>query len=81
MGTKTAFAVLAVTPGNKEIEGYKVGGLITVAAGIGLGTFLYFLEPGSSVYVVGLVPLLIGLVLLLYGFILAPRPTRGREHR
>ena len=65
----------------KRIEGYKISGLITAAAGIGVGTFLYFLEPGSSVYVVGLIPLLVGLVFLLYGFILAPRPTRGREHR
>ncbi len=65
----------------EQIEGYKVGGLIVVAAGIGLGTFLYFLNPGSSVYVVGLIPLLVGLAFLLYGLILAPKPTRGREHR
>jgi len=65
----------------ERIEGYKISGLIITAAGIGVGTFLYFSAPGSSVYVVGLVPLLVGLVFLLYGFILAPRPTRGREHR
>ena len=65
----------------EHIEAYKVSGLITAAAGIGVGTFLYFLKPGSSVYVVGLIPLLVGLALLLCGFILAPRPTRGREHR
>ncbi len=65
----------------EQIEGYKVGGLITVAAGIGICPFLYFVDPGSSVWVVGLIPLMVGLALLLYGFILAPRPAPGREHR
>ena len=63
------------------IEGYKVSGLITAAAGIGVGTWFYFLYPDRPVYVVGLVPLLVGMALLFYGFKLAPRPTRGREHR
>ena len=61
----------------KEIEGYKRGGLITAAAGIGFGTFLYFTESLSSLYLVGLVPLMIGLVLILYGFVLAPRSSTG----
>ena len=65
----------------KAIEDYKVGGLITVAAGIGLGPFLYFVAPDTSVWVVGLIPLMIGLALLLYGFVLAPRSAPGREHR
>ena len=64
----------------EEIETYKVAGLITAAAGIGLGVFLYFVVPGS-VYVFGLIPLLVGLAFLLYGFVLAPRPAPDREHR
>ncbi len=63
----------------KEIEGYKLGGLITAASGIGLGTFLYFTEPDSSVYLVGVIPLMVGLVLILYGFVLAPRSAPRRE--
>ena len=59
----------------ESIELYKVSGLVTVAAGIGLGAFLYFLVPDRAVYAVGLVPLLVGLTLLVYGLILAPRPT------
>ncbi len=65
----------------RDIEGYKVSGLITAAAGIGIGPFLYFLIPDTSVWVVGVIPLLVGLALLLCGFILAPRPTRGRGHQ
>ena len=60
-----------------DLPDYKLGGLITAAAGIGLGTFLYFTESLSSVYLVGLVPLMIGLVLILYGFVLAPRSSTG----
>ena len=64
----------------EQIEVYKVVGLITAAAGIGFGVFLYFVAPGS-VYVFGLIPLLVGLAFLLYGFVLAPRPAPDREHR
>jgi len=62
-----------------SLPDYKLGGLITAAAGIGLGTFLYFTESESlnSLYLVGLVPLMIGLVLILYGFVLAPRSSTG----
>ena len=58
-----------------RIEVCKISGLVTAAAGIGVGTFLYFMVSDSAVYVVGLIPLLVGLALLLYGLILAPRPT------
>ena len=62
----------------EQIEGYKLGGLITAAAGIGLGTFLYF-SSDSSVYLVGFIPIMVGLVLIFYGFVLAPRSAPGRE--
>ena len=54
--------------------GLQVGGLATIAAGIGTGVFLYFLVPDRPVYVVGVIPFLVGLVLVLYGFVLVPRP-------
>ncbi len=54
--------------------GLQVGGLATIAAGIGTGVFLYFLVPDRPVYVVGIIPFLVGLVLALYGFVLVPRP-------
>ncbi len=54
--------------------GLKLGGMVTVAAGVGLGVFLYFLEPDDPVYVVGLIPVLVGAVLTLYGFNRSSRP-------
>ena len=45
--------------------GLKLGGMITSVAGVGLAVFLYFLETDEPVYLVGLIPLLVGLVLTL----------------
>ena len=54
--------------------GQRLGGLITLAVGIGLMVFLKAVatdEPG--VYLVGLIPLLIGVALLAYSYVLAPK--------
>ncbi len=63
----------------ERIEGYKLSGLISMAAGVGIGTYLYF-AVSDSTYLVGLIPLMVGLVFILYGFALAPR-TPGRKER
>lgn len=44
----------------------RVAGLINIAVGIGLMVFLYELVAGAPVYLVGLIPLLIGVVLLIF---------------
>lgn len=62
--------------------GLKLGGMITAVAGLGLGVFLYFIVPDQSVYLVAIIPLLVGLVLVLYGFHLEsrrPQPRSGAE--
>jgi len=59
----------------RKREGQKLGGLITVAVGAGMMIFLRGLpDPDAHfVYLVGLIPLFIGLALLSYAYILAPR--------
>jgi len=57
----------------RRIEGLKLGGLITAAVGIGLMAMLYGLEHEEPAYLVGLIPLLIGIALVVYAFVLAPR--------
>jgi len=57
-------------------EGIKLGGLITLAAGIGLGIFLGMIERTDPVWAVGLIPVLIGLALIVYVGFLSPKPTR-----
>jgi hypothetical protein len=45
-------------------RGRSVTSNVVLAVGIGLGTALYFLVPGQPVYLVALVPGLVGVVLL-----------------
>ena len=64
---------------NKEvrmIEGMKIGGIINIAVGVGLGVFLFSLGGQDSPYLVGMIPGLVGVALLLYVWFFAPkRPT------
>ena len=53
--------------------GLRLGGVITLAVGIGMMVFLRALEHDEPVYLVGLIPLLIGVALLAYSYLLAPK--------
>jgi len=53
-------------------EGLKLSGLILAGVGIGLFVFLQAITPDMPVYLVGLIPLLIGAALLAYAFVFAP---------
>jgi hypothetical protein len=63
----------------KRREGMKLGGLITAVVGIALMIMLRAMghDPITGVpagtYLVGLIPLLVGIVLLLYSYMLMPR--------
>jgi Flp pilus assembly protein TadB len=54
-------------------EGQKLGGLITVAVGIGMMVFIMALDRGYPVGLVGVIPLFIGVALLAYTYLLAPK--------
>jgi hypothetical protein len=54
-------------------EGMKLGGLITAVVGIGVMALLRGLVRDEPVYLAGLIPLLIGLAMLTYTFLLAPK--------
>jgi hypothetical protein len=57
----------------RRVEGMKLGGLITAAVGIGVMALLHGLVNDEPVYLAGLIPLLIGLAMLTYTFLLAPK--------
>ena len=57
----------------RRLEGMKLGGLITTAVGIGMMVFLHGVEREEPAYLVGSIPLLIGVALLVYVFTLAPK--------
>lgn len=59
----------------RRLEGHKLGGLIMIAVGVGMMVFLGMI-PGAAearVYYLGLIPLLIGVVLMVYAYFLAPK--------
>jgi hypothetical protein len=58
---------------SRRLEGMKLGGLITAVVGIGVMALLRGLVSSEPVYLVGLIPLLVGLAVLTYTFLLAPK--------
>jgi hypothetical protein len=68
-------------------RGLLVGGIITLAVGIGLAVMLYFIADGSDgkkVWAIGAIPAMVGLALLLSSFLYsrfaaadAETPTKG----
>ena len=56
-------------------EAQKLGGLITAAVGIGMMVFIAAVDRSGPepAYLVGLIPLLIGVALLSYTYLLAPK--------
>jgi hypothetical protein len=56
----------------RTIEGLKIGGVIMIAVGIGVVALLWFVA-GHDVAMCGLIPGLIGVAMLVYVYLLAPR--------
>jgi hypothetical protein len=81
-GAKAAMEMLHERERNelrRRREGLRLGGLVTAAVGIGVMVLLKAIvhdEPG--VYLVGLIPLLVGLALLTYSYVLAPKDSESR---
>jgi peptidoglycan/LPS O-acetylase OafA/YrhL len=81
-GAKAAMDMLHERERNelrRRREGLRLGGLVTAAVGIGVMVLLKAIvhdEPG--VYLVGLIPLLVGLALLIYSYVLAPKDSESR---
>ena len=57
-------------------EGGRLAGMILTGSGIGLSVMFAMLSPGNT-WTLGLPPLLIGLALLIYNYVLAPRTRNG----
>lgn len=59
----------------RQRQGQRMGGLVAIAVGIALMPFLWFvLDSGDKpVALVGLFPMLIGVALLFYSYVLAPK--------
>ncbi len=55
----------------KSREGLKIGGLINIGVGVGLMIFLHALVSSEPVYLCGVIPGLIGVMMLVYVLFLA----------
>ncbi len=54
-------------------DGIRLGGLITTATGIGVMAFFRLLVNDRPVYALGLIPLLVGVAMLTFSYVLAPK--------
>jgi len=57
----------------RHLAGFKLGGSVAVAAGVGLSISLLAIRPYSALYIVGVIPVLIGAAVLAYAYVLAPQ--------
>jgi hypothetical protein len=60
----------------EKIQGMKIGGVVTIAVGLALMVFLYFVvdNGGKPAYLVGLIPAFVGVALLVSVNFMTPRP-------
>lgn len=56
----------------RRAHGLLIGGLITTAVGIGVGIFMYQVEPDKTHYLVGCIPFFVGIALLVSAKIIWP---------
>ena len=61
----------------RRAQGLLIGGLITLAAGVGICLMVYVLQPNDRSWAAGLVPALIGVALLVSAWIVWPRGKSG----
>jgi len=59
-----------------RLETQRLGGLILAAVGVGVMALLRGVATNESAWLSGLIPALVGAVLLIYSYGLAPRPPR-----
>jgi len=64
-----------------RFQGLLIGGIITAAAGIGVAVMLRVLEEEDPSWIVGIVPLLVGLALLVSAWLVRPKPENGGGRR
>lgn len=55
-------------------EGLKLGGLVISAVGLGFMVFMRAMAHHPNAYLIGAVPVLVGVALLAYVYLLSPKP-------
>jgi uncharacterized protein DUF6249 len=60
----------------RRAQGLLIGGIVTLAVGIGISAFLAVIQENDRVWAVGLIPAMVGVALLLSAWIVSPKGTR-----
>jgi uncharacterized protein DUF6249 len=61
----------------RRAQGLMIGGIVTLAVGLGLMAFLNIVEDHGNAWAVGIIPATIGCALLLSSFLVRPRGNGG----
>jgi hypothetical protein len=61
----------------RRAQGLMVGGIVTLAVGVGLMAFLSVMEEHGNAWGVGIIPASVGVALLLSSFLVRPRGNGG----
>ena len=61
----------------RRAQGLMIGGIVTLAVGLGLMAFLNVIEEHDNVWAVGIIPSTIGLALLLSSWLVRPKRNGG----
>lgn len=61
----------------RRSQGLMIGGIVTLAVGIGLMAFLSVIEDHGNAWAVGIIPATIGVALLLSSFLVRPKGNGG----
>ncbi len=71
----TGTVLSAADSARRRSQALMVGGLVTLAVGIGLGIMLYFITDArdEGVWAVGIIPAAVGIALLISAFLVRPR--------
>ena len=61
----------------RRAQGLMIGGIVTLAVGLGLMAFLNFIEQNENVWAVGIIPATVGIALLLSSWLVRPKHNGG----
>ena len=61
----------------RRAQGIMIGGIVTLAVGLGLMAFLNIVEDHGNAWAVGIIPATIGVALLLSSFLVRPKGNGG----
>jgi uncharacterized protein DUF6249 len=78
VGNHEAYATRFGVPyQTRRAYGLLVGGIVTLAVGLGVSLMTYILEPDKRGWAAGIVPMLIGVALLVSSWVCWPRGKTG----